>query len=86
MYYKQQIEGKIYKFKYTFLPSSYLPYFYVIGMLLGDCPADHYQCSDKRCVRVTHICDGEKDCSDNGDEFDGCIGKINKNEFMLFGV
>lgn len=52
--------------------------FTVILMHLGDCPVDNYQCSDKRCVRKTKLCDGEKDCSDNSDEVDGCKGNINK--------
>ena len=46
-------------------------------MLLGDCPDDHYQCSDDKCVRMSKACDGNDDCSDGSDEDDGCKG-INK--------
>ena len=48
---------------------------YVIAMQLGHCPVDHYQCSDKRCVRISKVCDGHKDCLDNSDEVEGCNGK-----------
>ena len=43
---------------------------------LGHCPSEHYLCSDKRCVRTSKVCDGYQDCSDNGDEVNGCKGTI----------
>jgi len=48
--------------------------FTFINILLGHCPVDHYQCSDKRCVRTSLVCDGKKDCFDNSDEVEGCKG------------
>ena len=49
---------------------------YVFAVSLGDCPADHFQCNDKRCVRISKICDGQKDCLDSSDEVEGCNGKM----------
>ena len=45
-------------------------------MTIGNCPVDHYQCGDKRCIRETKMCDGKQDCLDNSDEVAGCNGKI----------
>lgn len=34
-----------------------------------ECPIEHISCSDNsRCIKHSHICDGEADCKDGSDE------------------
>ena len=58
----------------------------ISGFLLGHCPSDHYRCSDKRCIRTSKVCDGYKDCSDNGDEVNGCKGTLWIYVTVLFEI
>ena len=43
--------------------------------LIDECPIDHFQCSNQRCVPDTVVCNGENDCGDHTDESEGCLGK-----------
>ena len=53
-------------------------------MLLGQCPLNHFQCKNKRCVQPSRICDGNNDCMDNTDEIDGCAGTIYIKKYVGF--
>ena len=43
--------------------------------LIDECPINHFQCANQRCVPETAICNGENDCGDHSDESEGCLGK-----------
>lgn len=49
-----------------------------------NCPKNHFQCSNKHCIRGTWVCDGKDDCGDNSDETMGCSKSKNKiNDTLL---
>ena len=43
-------------------------------MLLGECPMNHFNCTNNRCVSHSGVCNGHNDCGDNSDEVQGCKG------------
>ena len=51
----------------------------MILKLIDQCPLDHFQCLNQRCVPNSVVCNGENDCGDYTDESEGCSGK--KYEF-----
>ena len=43
---------------------------------IGQCPLNHFRCSNQRCVQENVVCDGKNDCGDYSDESEGCYGII----------
>lgn len=56
---------------------------------IGECSGGEFRCSDGSCISRSMLCDGYRDCNDNGDEEPSLCqpeGKDLKGSRVLFGI
>ena len=57
-----------------------------IGTVTKGCASNQYTCRSGKCIPLTSVCDGSKDCPDSGDESNCEEGMENREGWKGFTI